>query len=337
MIAKHRLTSQLANCCWTLSCLIIYLSESWHFAWEASFRAHHAPLLTYNASSVLADILGPLVGTLERHIKNSGYFVDKINNLEVPPGQKLIPYDVTALFTSIPVPDAIKAVRIKLDQDPNLQERTPLSRERILELLSFGLNTTYFTYRGVIYKQKHGAAMGSPVSPVMANLYIWNDSRRLLFVQPPASEWLRYVDDTFTMSNEYHVDEFTTHLNSLDDNIKFTTEPEQDGRLPLLDASVKKSTTSTGTRPKTNVGLPYMQGTSEALTRVFKAHGVGTYHRPINTIRSILVHPKDKTPDAQKCGLVYQVECPKCPLTYIGKTGRMLLRGWKTISTSETH
>ena len=96
-------------------------------------------LLTYNASSVLADILGPLVGKLERHIKNSGYFVDKIKNLEVPPGQKLIPYDVSALFTSIPVPDAIKAVRIKLDEDPKLQERTPLSRERILELLSFCL------------------------------------------------------------------------------------------------------------------------------------------------------------------------------------------------------
>ena len=86
----------------------------------------------------------------------------------------------------------------------------------------------------------------------------------------------------------------------------------------------QQNTTPTGTRPKTNVGLPYMQGTSEALTHVFKEHGVGTYHRPINTIRSILVHPKDKTPDAQKCGLVYQVECPECPLTYIGETGRTL-------------
>ena len=88
---------------------------------------------------------------------------------------------------------------------------------------------------------------------------------------------------------------------------------------------------------------------SEALTRVFKAHGVqqqstappGTSQRHshvcsmhmewtltigtlINTIRSILVYPKEKTPDAQKCGLVYQVECPECPLTYIGETGRTL-------------
>ena len=43
-----------------------------------------------------------------------------------------------------------------------------------------------------------------------------------------------------------------------------------------------------------------------------------------NTIRSILVYPKEKTPDAQKCGLVYQVECPECPPHIHGQTGRTL-------------
>ena len=43
----------------------------------------------------------------------------------------------------------------------------------ILELLSFCLNTTYFTYRGVIHKQKHGAATGSPLSAIIANPYIF--------------------------------------------------------------------------------------------------------------------------------------------------------------------
>ena len=122
--------------------------------------------LTLNASRLLADMFGPLVGKSERHIQNSGDFV------EMPPGQKLIAYDVSALFTSIPLPYAIKAVGIELDEDPKLQDCTPLSRERILGLLRFCLNTTYFTYSGMIYKQKHGAAMGSPVSPIIANLYV---------------------------------------------------------------------------------------------------------------------------------------------------------------------
>ncbi len=43
------------------------------------------------------------------------------------------------------------------------------------------------------------------------------------------------------MIHEYHVDEFTTNLNSLDYNIKFPTEPEQDGTLRFLDAWVNIS------------------------------------------------------------------------------------------------
>ena len=87
----------------------------------------------------------------------------------------------------------------------------------------------------------------------------------------------------------------------------------------------KQQQSITSTKPNINVGLPCMQGTSEALTRVFEAHEwaltIGTL---INTIRSILVHPKEKIPDAQKCGLVYQVECPECPPphTSVRQTGR---------------
>ena len=77
------------------------------------------------------------------------------------------------------------------------------------------------------------------------------------------------------------------------------------------------STTPTGTRPKTNVGLPYMQRTSEALIRVFKAHGLGTYHRPINTIRSILVDPKDKTHEIRSvvCLVRLDLSLPRFPLS----------------------
>ncbi|XP_072025382.1 uncharacterized protein [Amphiura filiformis] len=111
--------------------------------------------LTYNAAKVIADILSPLVGKAEHHIHNSGEFVDKIKNLEVPPGQKLISYDVSALFTSIPVPDAIEAVKEKLESDTTLKDRTPLKINHILELLTFCLNTTYFVYQGQFYKQTH--------------------------------------------------------------------------------------------------------------------------------------------------------------------------------------
>ena len=73
----------------------------------------------------------------------------------------------------------------------------------------------------------------------------------------------------------------------------------------------------------TSVGLPYIRGTSEKLDRIFKNHGVGAYHKPFNTLRSILVHPKDKTPDHKKCGVIYEIQCPECPAQYVEEIERI--------------
>ena len=70
---------------------------------------------------------------------------------------------------------------------------------------------------------------------------------------------------------------------------------------------------------KVSAPLTYIKGLSENLTNIYS-----TYHVPINTIRSILVHPKDKTPDANKCGVVYKFSCPQCTDTYGGETSRSL-------------
>ena len=61
--------------------------------------------------------------------------------LEIPPGWKLVSYDVTALFTK-----ALEVIIRKLNEDDNLPSRTELSITEIVELLDFCLNTTYFLY-----------------------------------------------------------------------------------------------------------------------------------------------------------------------------------------------
>jgi hypothetical protein len=41
------------------------------------------------------------------------------------------------------------------------------------------------------------------------------------------------------------------------------------------------------------IGLPYISKLSEQLARIFKCYDIPVYHKPINTLRSLPVHPKE--------------------------------------------
>ena len=97
-----------------------------------------------------------------------------------------------------------------------------------------------------VYKQLHGAAMGSPCSPVVANIYMEYFEKRALGPELPVSftinTWLRYVDDVLTIVKKGTCDSLLNYLNSIDPNIKFTIEPpNEQGAIPFLDTFPRPS------------------------------------------------------------------------------------------------
>ena len=153
-------------------------------------------------------ILKPLTGNTIHHVNNSSEFTDDIKKIKLKEGECIISYYVSALFTSIPVQSAIQFTKKKLEQDREPHKRMTMSTSNILELLKFCLCNTYFLFQGQFYEQTEGAAMGSPVSPVVANVYMEVFEYRVLTsaVSPPRL-WRRYVDDTFVILQQSQKEE----------------------------------------------------------------------------------------------------------------------------------
>ena len=77
-------------------------------------------------------------------------------------------------------------------------------------------------------------------------------------------------------------------------------------------------------KPRGQVTLPYLRGTTERLIKIYKSYGIRSAVRPGTTLRKELVHPKDKIPKQKTTGCVYQVPCRNCNKVFIGETSRCL-------------
>ena len=90
------------------------------------------------------------------------------------------------------------------------------------------LSNNYFVYNDTIYKQIHGCALCSPVSPVCME-----EIEKTVINATPVSPkfWRRYVDNSFCIIKSDTVASFHDSLNSIDQHISFTIEHESNGQL----------------------------------------------------------------------------------------------------------
>ena len=123
--------------------------------------------------------------------------------------------------------------------------------------------------------------MGSPVSPVLVNLYmeLFEDRALSTAVNPPDGG-KRFVDDTFVILKQDKKEEFLQHINSVDPAIQFTTEEQkQDGSMPFLNILVtpqEDGTLTTRVYRKTTHTDQYLQLDSH--------HNLACKYSVINTL-----------------------------------------------------
>ena len=71
--------------------------------------------------------------------------------------------------------------------------------------------------------------------------------------------------------------------------------------------------------------VPYIQGLGDNFKRTCNKKGIQVHFKQSNTIKTLLMAPKDKDTKLQKSGVIYQYKCLtiNCPEEYIGEAGRV--------------
>ena len=145
------------------------------------------------------------MGLSNHHVHSTRDFVEQLKEVRLKKEESMVSYDVTALFTSVAIPAVLKIIEEKLIKDKDLQQRTNMAIKHIIKLLEFCLRSTYFVFQRQHYEQVEGAAMGSPLSPIVANIYMDHFETEVLETAPhPPSLWKRFVDDTFVILDTTH-------------------------------------------------------------------------------------------------------------------------------------
>ena len=198
---------------------------------------------TYKLAKFLSSIIGPLVGHSDYHVRTTKEFVEYIRQQRIEDDELMVSFDVTSLFTNVPVNEALTIIGQKLEEDEFFEDRMNegITRTDVVNLLQVCLKSTNFVFQGEFFQQMDGAAMGSPVSPIVANLYMEFFEQLAISTAPtPPRKWKRYVDDTFCIIRKDAAEEFMVHLNSLRPSIQFTMEKEEDRSLAFLDVLLKR-------------------------------------------------------------------------------------------------
>ena len=133
---------------------------------------------------------------------------------------------VGCLFTNVPLSETIKICANALYWSE--LNSPPFPEEVFIELMETATRSVEFSFNNEMYQQKDGVAMGSPLGPALANIFVGFHEERLFNYHQKPGVYFRYVDDTYTIfKTEAECDIFLNHLNSLHPAHQFTFEKEE--------------------------------------------------------------------------------------------------------------
>jgi len=167
---------------------------------------------------------------------NSFKLVKNLNGKNLEPGYTFASLDVVSLFTNVPIENVYEAISNRWSL---IERHTAIPKKEFIIALKLILESTFFSFDKIIYKQIFGTPMGSPLSPIIADLVLqdleMNAIRKLPLHLPL---YYRYVDDILLAAPIDRLDSILEVFNSYHERLQFTLEIGVNHRINFLDVTI---------------------------------------------------------------------------------------------------
>ena len=187
----------------------------------------------------LVEILEPVRRRLCRYsLRDTFEFVNQVKELNLE-SECMFSFDVTSLFTNVPL---IETIDFICSQISYLNIDVPIPICSLKELLLRCTFNIQFRFNDSLYRQTDGVAMGSPLGPILSDLFMASLETGPLYESISSlSFYRRYVDDIFIIMDEtLSITHLLDIFNQAHPSIQFTSEFEVNNSLPFLDVLLFK-------------------------------------------------------------------------------------------------
>ncbi|XP_062713754.1 uncharacterized protein LOC134290604 [Aedes albopictus] len=292
---------------------------------------------TYQMAQYLAGVLENVVGKPEHHVKTSFEFAQQITGMQIPEEHMLFSLDVKSLYTNVPVQYAMECIEARWSE---VARYTKIDKRSFLDATRLGLDSTFFNYRGVTYTQTFGVPMGSPLSPVIANIVMERleqesiqrtKGRYLDFIsESPYSHKrntaIALVDRAIKLTDAQHR---PSAISTVKEMLKCNNYPNcfiQNVLKQRVHKHYNELQNDKEVDETKYIPTPYVPCLSEKLQKILKEQGITLAVKAKSKLKNeIFAKLKDPIPPGQHKNVVYSVPCGTGDgKVYIGQTGRKL-------------
>ena len=198
----------------------------------------------YKLAAFLTNMIKNYKGKSQSHVKDSFQFAKILKQTTYNNNDVMLSFDIESLYPNVPIAEAIHLAVELIWENNKIHKFTKIIKTDLYILFNLAVRDLQFRFYHNYYRQIDGVAMGSPLAPILADLFVTTLEEKHIISNPKfkIKTWIRYVDDVFVVvegPNE-HIMHIMDSTNSLHKNIKFTLELEKNNSLSFLDVHIQK-------------------------------------------------------------------------------------------------